>query len=1281
MNKGLSLLIIIMLMMGILPPMHLFAAGTPTIDIVGLYTPDAAEYVSEDISKIPSDLNKVTRETTKNITLRGNYYNFDPVQVEKFYYTITSVRPNGTGGYTYNTIVYDKNTPLITGDTSFEFRNVVIKEGLNKIVIYSYNGSSTSKAAWVYYNPVTTITDLLVNEEVFEDGMIIPADPLNEGTSVIITGTAPNAESVVIQKLGESTPYSGYFNSQTGYFQFKVDATSTNRLADIKLDGGDQQFEIIATNDTQKMTIKRTFVYNDGTPFLFENKVAKMNADSSLGDLKELVTQPVIEGTTNEVYFEGNIKVEVDPTDPNVLLYNEATVTIPNESGSDEITFDLINQMVSLNGNASLNATIILDAVRSTEQFKVFTYTIEHVQINAGQRQQSILTTFSNGVGMITKPTYYFDYINTDLPYIAEVRFLDTNIALVDDTKIYELPISVKAIPNTTSANLTAVNIYYDGNKPLPYLETINASEGEYRITWLPEGLHNLTFVPVDINGVEQPIGSITRSINYIPMQYIIVNNIYNGQIFEDYSLHEIQGRLVNVPVTNDVNMYLGDKLLPIVRNADDTFTVNVDGKLSEGKNTISFIIVDQNNDIVSESNLDIYVFTTKAPQLIMDIDPRVTNQFVEYAKLPLGQYVTREKSIALIGTFSESSSITVNIYRKDDDGEQDDKTGIWTYPAFSDTKNFNNQDDEMDIYNVHSNTNGTAADGNFYLTVDLSSLGTTTVQVQVTNASGILSTNTIEVMREPLPYEIIYPNLQRTNIVNSNFVRIEMLAEGADAVYFKKDSAKKDWIIDRQGNYVEGYVYEISNLKAGKNKIKFSVLRGDQSIDGELEIINADTPIIGATYKSPISSKMKIFDGLVELSFPKGTLLRRNDDSTINPYLSDERQVLFGIAEDIYGRVDKYRHPLSSELQKDRDNDGNVIDNFYPSINSKAKIGRNFLEEPTGRFIAASPLIWVDAGTLKENADDIDDIIYGSGQLPYNASDIFYERYLEDQVIPTNRGEITLKYNDNIRGNTWPYLTIYHYNYNEEKHIYEWQNIGGVVDTKSQTIAAPIDSLGYFRVMHMNQSYDDVIGHNWARNDLDTLYSKGIMVNKFSDQFVPEENITRGEFVTLLVKAFELPLDYEGASTFYDVFKNPRFIGNALYEYKYIETAARYGIVRGRLEGTFAPNESITRQDAAVMIARTANLKTSSVTSEKDIERTKKNLQKLYTDANLISLYAAPAVEAVVKAGLMNGKPNIMLEGQSKQSYRYDPTFELKRSEAARIVMNVLKQQKKIPK
>jgi hypothetical protein len=210
---------------------------------------------------------------------------------------------------------------------------------------------------------------------------------------------------------------------------------------------------------------------------------------------------------------------------------------------------------------------------------------------------------------------------------------------------------------------------------------------------------------------------------------------------------------------------------------------------------------------------------------------------------------------------------------------------------------------------------------------------------------------------------------------------------------------------------------------------------------------------------------------------------------------------------------------------------------------------------------------------------------------------------------------------------------------------------------------------------MYMNQSFDDVNSHPWARNDLDTLYSKGIMLNKSDNAFVPNDPISRGEFATMLVKIFDIPLQYDNNATFRDVPRiNP--LGSRLYDYKYIETAARTGVIRGATLDMFFPDSALTRQDAAVMIARAANLKLTN-----DDNKTLLALEKLFTDADDIDIYARAAVEAISKSGLIEGKENAVVSGQKKATVRFDPTETFLRSEAAAVAIRVLKQQKKIPK
>ena len=155
------------------------------------------------------------------------------------------------------------------------------------------------------------------------------------------------------------------------------------------------------------------------------------------------------------------------------------------------------------------------------------------------------------------------------------------------------------------------------------------------------------------------------------------------------------------------------------------------------------------------------------------------------------------------------------------------------------------------------------------------------------------------------------------------------------------------------------------------------------------------------------------------------------------------------------------------------------------------------------------------------------------------------------------------------------------------------------------ETITSTFNGFGYYVVMGMRYSYDDVISHRNARNDIELVLSRGLMNAKDPAEFNAYESVTRGEFATMLVKIMDIPLDYPSRSeelTFQDVGRYYDY----RWDYRYIETAVRKGIIRGTSPKVFLPGQPLKREDAAVMIARAMNLKMGTV--EKDLPA----LQKL---------------------------------------------------------------------
>ena len=149
------------------------------------------------------------------------------------------------------------------------------------------------------------------------------------------------------------------------------------------------------------------------------------------------------------------------------------------------------------------------------------------------------------------------------------------------------------------------------------------------------------------------------------------------------------------------------------------------------------------------------------------------------------------------------------------------------------------------------------------------------------------------------------------------------------------------------------------------------------------------------------------------------------------------------------------------------------------------------------------------------------------------------------------------------------------------------------------------------------------------------------------------------------------MPLNYKnGEQTFYDMVNGA---STATWSFEYIETAARAGIITGQTEGYFNAGLSVTREEAAVMIARALKLNMGA-----NDDKLAASLAKSFTDSGSVGYYARPAVAAVSKAGIMTGSATT-LPGQSKPVYSFNPKGNLTRAEAGKIVVELLKKNTKI--
>lgn len=109
--------------------------------------------------------------------------------------------------------------------------------------------------------------------------------------------------------------------------------------------------------------------------------------------------------------------------------------------------------------------------------------------------------------------------------------------------------------------------------------------------------------------------------------------------------------------------------------------------------------------------------------------------------------------------------------------------------------------------------------------------------------------------------------------------------------------------------------------------------------------------------------------------------------------------------------------------------------------------------------------------------------------------------------------------------------------------------------------------------------AFDD-IGNHWAKGTIERLAGQGIVAGVEPNRFAPEETVTREQFVSLLMRVMKLPTGQE-SHTFADV-PSDRWSAPA------IEGAVQQGIINPfYYEGSFDPERPIPREEMAVMVWR----------------------------------------------------------------------------------------------
>jgi hypothetical protein len=197
---------------------------------------------------------------------------------------------------------------------------------------------------------------------------------------------------------------------------------------------------------------------------------------------------------------------------------------------------------------------------------------------------------------------------------------------------------------------------------------------------------------------------------------------------------------------------------------------------------------------------------------------------------------------------------------------------------------------------------------------------------------------------------------------------------------------------------------------------------------------------------------------------------------------------------------------------------------------------------------------------------------------------------------------------------------------------------VGGTAEFNENGNSGPVQ-VSYF---------NDLDSVPWAVAGINKLAELGAVNGDGGGNYRPLDNITREEFVKILVSALNLGTESGAPLSFKDC-------DSAQWYYPYLSTAVEFGLITGISEETFGVGVFVSRQDTAVILSRASETL--------GIALARVNSLSKFDDEQTIGGYAKGAVEKLFAAGIVNGDEN----------RNFNPLKTATRAEAAKLIYGLL--------
>lgn len=207
---------------------------------------------------------------------------------------------------------------------------------------------------------------------------------------------------------------------------------------------------------------------------------------------------------------------------------------------------------------------------------------------------------------------------------------------------------------------------------------------------------------------------------------------------------------------------------------------------------------------------------------------------------------------------------------------------------------------------------------------------------------------------------------------------------------------------------------------------------------------------------------------------------------------------------------------------------------------------------------------------------------------------------------------------------------------------------MNGHYDAATGTVTFTTTHFSKYAVGYNKIGFTDVADSAWCAGAVTFLSARGITSGTTNTTFSPGATLTRGQFITLLLKAYGIEAEGTGADNFSDA--------GSTYYTGYLAAAKRLGISSGVGDNKFAPEQAISRQQMFTLLYNA--LKALGRLPDGDSGK----MLSDFTDSGRIASYAQEAMTYLVETGVAGGNNGYLL-----------PESGSTRAQMAQVLYNLL--------